>query len=114
MLSWLMGHPGLAPESDKQSSLEVRSRWDSMPPLPLKCADFLEEVAEPEEGRDLAVVKLVHFLPPLHHQKASFPSPPPTRLPSPKHPVTSQIRTILEAVFASLTFQNSIEEAKDS
>lgn len=107
MLFWLMGHPGLAPESDKQISLEVRSRWDSMPPLLLKCAGFLEEVAEPVEGRDLAVVKLVHFLP-------LFPSPPPTRLPSPKHPVTSQIRTILEAVFASLTFQNSIEEAKDS
>lgn len=106
MLFWLMGHPGLAPESDRQTFLEVKSRWDSMPPLPLKCAGFPEEVAEPVEGRDLAVVKLVHFLP--LYQKAPFTSPPPTRLPSPKHPVTSHIRTILEAVFASLTFQNSI------
>lgn len=60
----------------------------------------------------LAVVKSVHYL--TLYQKAPLPSPPPSRLPTPKHPVTSQIRTILEAVFASLTFQNSIKEAKDS
>lgn len=72
-----------------------------------------EKGAGTEEGkRILAVVKSVHYL--TLYQKAPLPSPPPPRLPTPKHPVTSQIRTILEAVFASLTFQNSIKEAKDS
>lgn len=80
-------------------------------PLPLKWAGPWKGGWDRREGV-LAVVKSVRYL--TLYQKDPLPSPPPPRLPTPKHPVTSQIRTILEAVFASLTFQNSIKEAKDS
>lgn len=75
----------------------------------LKWAGPPEEVAETVEGEDTGACEVgasSHLLP--EGPTPTFWSP---------HPQASchiQIRTILEAAFASLTFQNSIKEAKDS
>lgn len=63
-------------------------------------------------GEDLDSCEVGALSHPLPEGSCTIPTS--SSSPRPQASCHIQIRTILEAVFASLTFQNSIKEAKDS